>query len=114
MKAKPYKYIPTEGKEGSLRNSVPCEAAEADYLELNMEGCFPFRHIPVKRVDGLRRPLWSWNGDVDKPTLSPSILTGNSEMGVCHSFVKDGMVQYLNDCTHEFAGQTRPLLEVED
>ena len=29
----------------------------------------------------------------------------------CHSFVTDGKIQYLNDCTHEYAGQT---IELED
>lgn len=123
MKAKPYKYIPTEGKDGAMRRSVPCEASEADYVELHMEGHFPLRHIPVI-LKGSRRdqkgPVWSWNGDVDKPTLKPSILSKideygpNKEKRICHTWVNDGMVQYLNDCTHEFAGQTRPLLEVED
>lgn len=28
---------------------------------------------------------------------------------VCHTFITDGMVQFLSDCTHQFAGQTLPL-----
>ena len=32
---------------------------------------------------------------------------------VCHSFVNDGQVQFLDDCTHELAGQTLLLLDVE-
>jgi len=30
---------------------------------------------------------------------------------VCHSFVTDGNIQYLGDCTHELAGQTIELPE---
>ena len=84
---------------------------------------------------------WSFNGDMDKPTFSPSILvtTGhyisehkgdcwcnfNDEQlkkgekpsgfncGVCHSFVTDGKIQFLNDCTHSMAGQTLDLPDVE-
>lgn len=29
--------------------------------------------------------------------------------GVCHSFVTDGQIQFLGDCTHALAGQTVPL-----
>ncbi len=28
---------------------------------------------------------------------------------VCHSFVTDGQIQFLGDCTHKLAGQTVPL-----
>lgn len=28
---------------------------------------------------------------------------------VCHSFVRDGQIQYLGDCTHEYAGKTVDL-----
>lgn len=28
---------------------------------------------------------------------------------VCHSFVTDGCIQYLGDCTHRLAGQTVDL-----
>jgi hypothetical protein len=33
---------------------------------------------------------------------------------VCHSFVKNGYIQYLSDCTHEFAGLTIELQKVDD
>lgn len=69
---------------------------------------------------------WQWNGDADKPTLSPSVLatTGRRvdrsfvpEPGdppeCCHSFVTDGRIQFLGDCTHQLAGQTLELPEIE-
>jgi hypothetical protein len=59
-------------------------------------------------------PCWEFNGNIDKPTFSPSILVRwpeGEKMNICHSFVKDGFIQYLNDCTHELAGQT---VEMED
>ncbi|MGC4033677.1 MAG: hypothetical protein QM754_18485 [Tepidisphaeraceae bacterium] len=27
----------------------------------------------------------------------------------CHSFVRDGQIEFLGDCTHELAGKTVPL-----
>lgn len=56
---------------------------------------------------------WTFNGDEDKPTFSPSILFHGDENGFggfrCHSFVRDGQIQYLTDCTHDLAGKTVPL-----
>lgn len=69
---------------------------------------------------------WSWNGDLDRPTFSPSVLvkgfgySREPEVGgppvapgpkVCHSFVTDGRIQFLGDCTHTLAGQTVDLPE---
>jgi len=103
MKAKPYKCTIVDGHERYAR----CPASEATHVKLNCPGLFPYRIIPVHGSHG-----WQWNGDVERPTLSPSILTKN-QMGVCHSFVRDGQIQFLADCTHEYAGQTLDLLEVD-
>jgi hypothetical protein len=81
---------------------------------------------------GVSKPLsngaqWSFNGNPDAPTFSPSllILTGRAvdptfvrEKGdppeVCHSFIRDGQWQFLGDCTHHLAGQTVPMLPWSD
>ena len=61
---------------------------------------------------------WQFNGDVDKPTLSPSVLVNqgrrNPGSHVCHSFVRDGQIQFLSDCTHDMAGQTIELPDWPD
>jgi hypothetical protein len=82
--------------------------------------------------------VWGYNGDPERPTFTPSVLfrvghfipghqgpscwctfnekrraEGKREAsftcGVCHSFVTDGRIQFLGDCTHELAGQTVEL-----
>lgn len=56
---------------------------------------------------------WGWNGDLTAPTFTPSVLVTRPG-GIpdrCHSFVTDGRIQYLTDCTHALAGQTVPLPE---
>jgi hypothetical protein len=77
--------------------------------------------------------IWAWDGNVERPTFSPSVLvrsghyidgkkpcwcTYNAEhpddpavftCSVCHSFVRDGRIEFLSDCTHRLAGQTVPL-----
>jgi hypothetical protein len=56
---------------------------------------------------------WIFDGNFDAPTFSPSLLVrtqGDKEWGIldtcCHSFVRDGNWQFLDDCTHELRGQT--------
>lgn len=77
-------------------------------------------------VDGSRG--WTWNGDGDRPTIAPSVLVNgtvpitdeeharimNGEAFVptpliCHTFIRDGNIQFLSDCTHALAGKTVPL-----
>ena len=54
---------------------------------------------------------WQFNGDFEKPTVTPSILvTGcmgaDSREFRCHSFITDGYIKFLDDCSHELKGQT--------
>jgi hypothetical protein len=59
------------------------------------------------RVDG----RWSYNGDHECPTISPSVLTRWPALeNVCHCFIRDGRIEFLNDCTHDLAGQTVPMV----
>ena len=61
---------------------------------------------------------WTFNGNVNAPTFSPSILSTMAAPDgthyVCHSFVRNGMIEYLSDCTHKFAGQIIPLGLMDD
>jgi len=58
---------------------------------------------------------WRFNGDGDRPTFEPSILVNapgqfhNPTALTCHSFVRDGRIQFLGDSTHALAGQTVDL-----
>lgn len=56
------------------------------------------------RVEGT--DPWTWNNDREKPTLTPSVLVTDHAGNICHSFVNDGRIQFLGDCTHALAGQT--------
>jgi hypothetical protein len=59
---------------------------------------------------------WGWNGDAEKPTLTPSVkVTGGGDPNYCcHSFVADGRIQFLGDCSHALAGQTVDLPEIAE
>lgn len=57
---------------------------------------------------------WRFDGDFEHPTFEPSIRAtctlGEEERPyVCHSFVRRGRIQYCEDSTHAFAGQTIEL-----
>jgi len=64
-------------------------------------------------LDGPQR--WEWDGNAESPTISPSILVqGGSEDMRCHSFVRAGRWEFLDDCTHTLAGQTVPMGPIPD
>jgi hypothetical protein len=56
---------------------------------------------------------WTYNGDGDRPTVSPSILLTGHDGRRCHSFVREGRIEFLSDCTHALAGQTVELPELK-
>lgn len=90
-------------------------------LWFSCPGCGENHGITVAG-EGVAHPCWTWNGDFENPTLSPSVLargfkftspTDDTQIPyVCHSFVRDGMIQFLGDCTHALVGQTVPLPDI--
>jgi len=57
---------------------------------------------------------WTWNGSLDKPTFAPSLLVNAPYPAQrCHSFVRDGRIEFLSDCHHDLAGQTVDLPDWE-
>lgn len=49
-------------------------------------------------------------------TISPSVRmsvgghgSGQPERTVCHVFIKNGVIEYLNDCPHKLRGQKVPM-----
>lgn len=60
-------------------------------------------------VNWRENPVWSFNGDREKPTFSPSLLFQYPPEKRCHIFMTDGMIQFLDDCSHGFKGKTVPI-----
>jgi len=80
-------------------------------------GCESY-HTPRVRagIDGdpNGNSVWTWNGNEEKPTINPSILVWCDNPDIrCHSFVRDGNIQFLPDCGHKLKGQTVPLPEID-
>lgn len=81
-------------------------------------GCPEHHYVPT-----VGDKAWGFNGDLKRPTFTPSILvypSGYLEDGQrretprCHSFVRDGRIQFLSDCGHMLAGQTVDLLDTDE
>ena len=53
-----------------------------------------------------------FNLDLDNPTVSPSLLQNFSPDKICHSFIRNGKIQFLSDCWHHLAGQTVELPDI--
>jgi hypothetical protein len=101
-----------------LRSAVDGNGRRA--LTYWCQGCESLHQVWVK--GGPPGSNWGWNGDVDRPTFTPSVLVtypANPDADeefkewrtarCCHTFITDGMVQFLGDCTHALAGKTEPL-----
>ena len=89
-------------------------------------------------IQAAKRHHWTFNGSFDSPTFHPSLhwKTGHyvdgtpeadcwlckrakqkgyqSSCMICHSWVRDGKIEFLADCTHSYKGQTLELPEIEE
>ena len=62
---------------------------------------------------------WQISGEPDNLTVNPSVRTTWQPSGthlptekiLCHMYIKDGQLIFLNDCTHKLAGKTVPMIE---
>lgn len=76
---------------------------------------------------------WNFNGNFESPTVTPSILVRGFRpvtdeeveriMGgevitpvptVCHLYLTDGKIHYLDDCTHKLACQIVEMVDLGD
>lgn len=107
-----------------MARATLANAPDGEWVIFRCPGCDDNHQAHVGR--------WTFNGDLELPTLTPSLLVqGNQwpdeedspfykpnhagvEPGdriICHSFVTDGQIQFLDDSTHALAGQTVDLPE---
>ncbi|MGH7243620.1 MAG: DUF6527 family protein [Phycisphaerales bacterium] len=65
-----------------------------------------FRHSIRVREDDAPRPSWTFDGNFERPTFTPSVDYSDIR---CHHVVTSGMIAFQNDCTHAMKGQTVEL-----
>jgi hypothetical protein len=56
---------------------------------------------------------WTWNGDAEKPTFTPSLITDPDGPHRCHLHVRDGWIEYLADCHHGLKGTKVPMEDLD-
>ena len=114
--------------------SAVLRGGEGGRLSFWCPGCDESHAIQVGAGPG---PRWGWDGNIERPTFTPSVLvtTGHYVQGYdgggcwctfyrehppapgervfacgqCHSFVRNGRIEFQADCTHALAGQTVDL-----
>ncbi len=57
--------------------------------------------------------FWTWNGNLESPTLRPSIKIIHADGKISHIWLTNGICQYLDDSTDGLSGQFLPLKELE-
>lgn len=74
------------------------------------------------RIEG-GPPVWTFDGNYDKPTFGPSVrvfvthyfddedkrLPAPVQETLCHYFIKAGRIEYCGDSPHKLSGQTVDL-----
>lgn len=95
-------------------------------------GCSYTHQIRIAPHPAFPSPTWDWNGSVEAPTFTPSVLVTSAQYPangskadqdeydsfrsagamlssrfrtVCHSFVAEGVIDFLGDCTHALRGK---------
>jgi len=81
-------------------------------------------HVMHFRPYGKPGAQWVFNGSLDFPTFTPSINNRSGpyppgderegEFDVCHSFVENGLIRFLGDCTHALANKVVELPDFPD
>ena len=76
--------------------------------------CGIYHQLKIGGEDG-----WTFNGDFVRPTFTPSLLVewchGEDRLEKrCHSYIRDGRIEFLADSKHALSGQTVELAEVSE
>lgn len=72
-------------------------------------GCEGLHQIETKQRNA-NGAIWSFDGNVEAPTFSPSI----NIVGRCHYFIRGGQIEFCSDSRHELAGRTVPLPDLPE
>jgi hypothetical protein len=88
-----------------LRQALP--PGDEDFGHVLMHWCpgCKSRHLINVEKPNECGAKWTWDGNAEAPTFSPSIHI----VGQCHYLIRAGMIQFCSDSKHALAGQTVPL-----
>jgi hypothetical protein len=122
--------------EGGKMRSLGAQGVEGTYGYMFWcPGCKDTHAVNVAAHPNGNRPVWGFNGDTVNPTFTPSLLVRSGHFAPghpgpecwctynqkhpddpapyvcqqCHTFITNGMIQFLGDCSHHLVGQTVPM-----
>ena len=86
------------------------------------QGC---GHTHTYPVGGAYTTNWTYDGSIEAPSFSPSMLIYIPERKLedgtvlpqktrCHYYVTAGKILYQGDCPHEYSGKTLPLAPIPE
>lgn len=77
-------------------------------------GC-GYRHY--LNLDTADSPRWQFTGTCDSPTFTPSVLytrqRSDGTKYICHSFIREGNIEFLMDSTHILSGKIVVLDDIQ-
>lgn len=72
-------------------------------------GCGNAHEARTISHDG-KGPIWTFDGNVDCPTIEPSLRISETRGDpYCHVVVTKGMLNFCVDCGHHLAGKVIPM-----
>lgn len=83
-----------------------------ELYEFYCPACGNSHFVQLKKNVGVA--CWDWKGDIEKPTFAPSLKVKfniNGIKKVCHFFFRNGIIEYLEDCTHSKAGKKVEMID---
>lgn len=69
-------------------------------------------HLHAYVVGGGTGPRWTFNGNMEKPTFTPSLRNSDLKGTTCHLFLTDGVIHFCGDCPHPLAGKSVPMEDI--
>lgn len=90
------------------------EKGELVGIILFCPGCDCGHYVTVNGHKNAANATWTYNGNDEAPTLTPSILSSpNDKTNRCHCFVEEGNIRFLGDSYHNLANQVVALPDAE-
>ena len=88
------------------------------YLRFKCPACNEHEAIPFQAGTDYKGPVWKFNGNLEAPTLSPSVRhympdeSGRVQKTLCHYHLVNGVIDYCTDSSHKLSGQKAALPEI--
>lgn len=98
----------TEGNEWTMIHPGGFLRSSIEEPAIWCPGCKEHHVLPWKRGG------WTFNGNTERPTFTPSFRISGGAGSVCHFVLTDGILNFCSDSSHELAGKSVPLPKLDE